>query len=374
MRPTVLASAVLALALMGDSLLYAVLPLHAAEFGLSLGWVGVLLAANRIVRLFAFRLIARVARLSGLRRLTIVAAVLGSSSTLAFGLIDGIGGLLTARLAWGVAYGSLALTTLAYATSSPAGSGSRIGASFSIREIGPLLSLAAGAFLIGHLEARTLVTAVGAVSLLAIPVAIGLPKLEHSAPPSGAAVGRWPRSPYDLLSATLGLIVDGIFVMTIGFAFARDVPVTNAAGLVAMILVARRITLVLISPVGGWLADRFGARHVLVTGCALTVSGTLLIALGATLAGCFIFVVGSAISFTVLPLAATAGEENDRIEILARLNVARDAGAALGPICAVALYQLVGTGTLYAGAAGVLAMAAVGPQAKWSAMRQARSA
>ncbi|HEY8171881.1 MAG TPA: hypothetical protein VIH21_02240 [Dehalococcoidia bacterium] len=39
-RPTVLASIVLALALLGDSLLYAVLPLHAATFGISLAWVG----------------------------------------------------------------------------------------------------------------------------------------------------------------------------------------------------------------------------------------------------------------------------------------------------------------------------------------------
>ncbi|HEX2059491.1 MAG TPA: MFS transporter, partial [Thermoanaerobaculia bacterium] len=72
-RPTVLASIVLALALLGDSLLYAVLPLHAATFGISLAWVGVLLSANRIVRLFAYPLLPRLAA-TGLRRFTIAAA------------------------------------------------------------------------------------------------------------------------------------------------------------------------------------------------------------------------------------------------------------------------------------------------------------
>src|SRR5215203_4723180 len=60
-RPTVLASVVLALALLGDSLLYAVLPLHAATFGISLAWVGVLLSANRVIRLFVYPFLPRIA-------------------------------------------------------------------------------------------------------------------------------------------------------------------------------------------------------------------------------------------------------------------------------------------------------------------------
>ena len=40
-----------ALCLIGDSMLYIVLPVHAADLGLSLWEVGVILAVNRIVRL-----------------------------------------------------------------------------------------------------------------------------------------------------------------------------------------------------------------------------------------------------------------------------------------------------------------------------------
>ena len=76
-RPTVLVSLVLALALPADSLLYAMLPLHAAEFGLSLATAGVLLSANRIVRLAAYPMLARGAA-SGLRRFTIAMAALAA--------------------------------------------------------------------------------------------------------------------------------------------------------------------------------------------------------------------------------------------------------------------------------------------------------
>src|SRR5688500_5301697 len=126
-RPTVQASAVLALALLGDSLLYAVLPLHAAAFGVSLAWVGVLLSVNRIARLFVYPLLARAAGAAGLRRFTIAAAALGAVSTLAFALGTGRWPLFVARAAWGIAFGSLSLATLAYATRSTDGAGARVG-------------------------------------------------------------------------------------------------------------------------------------------------------------------------------------------------------------------------------------------------------
>ena len=55
----------LALALLGDALLYVVLPIHAAAFGVTLAWVGVLLSANRFVRIFGYGAIAVLARAIG---------------------------------------------------------------------------------------------------------------------------------------------------------------------------------------------------------------------------------------------------------------------------------------------------------------------
>src|SRR5687768_15205932 len=143
-RPTVLASIVLALALLGDSLLYAVLPLHAATFGVSLAWVGVLLSANRVVRLFAYPYLPRLAT-TGLRRFTIAAAVLGGVTTVTFAVASGAWLLLASRVAWGVVFGALSLSTLAYATERNEVAGKHVGLSLALREVGPLLSLTFGA-------------------------------------------------------------------------------------------------------------------------------------------------------------------------------------------------------------------------------------
>ena len=51
---TILSATVLALALTGDALLYVVLPAHAADFGVDLALVGILLSANRIIRIFGY--------------------------------------------------------------------------------------------------------------------------------------------------------------------------------------------------------------------------------------------------------------------------------------------------------------------------------
>ena len=53
-RAIIGSSSVMSLALLGDALLYAVLPAYAADFGLTLPWVGVMLSANRFVRVFAY--------------------------------------------------------------------------------------------------------------------------------------------------------------------------------------------------------------------------------------------------------------------------------------------------------------------------------
>ena len=57
--PVIASSGVLSLTLLGDALLYAVLPVHAESFGVSLVWVGILLSANRFVRVFAYAMPSR---------------------------------------------------------------------------------------------------------------------------------------------------------------------------------------------------------------------------------------------------------------------------------------------------------------------------
>lgn len=348
-RPIVLASLVLALALLGDSLLYAVLPLHAAAFGISLAWVGVLLSANRIVRLFVYPFLPRLAA-AGLRRFTIAAASVGALSTLAFAFASGAWVLLASRLAWGVAFGSLSLSVLAYATSSVEGAGTRVGLSYSLRELGPVLSLTAGTAIAAAWGARPALAILGMLSLAGIYVATHLPDAKPAAERTPSL-----RSPVrdEWLSATAGFVTDGIFPATIALLLSASTGVRGAVIAAGLLLVVKRAAVILLAPVSGFAADRFGARTVTLTGVAIAAAGAIVIASDAVLAGAIVLSCGAAVTTTSIPLAAGA-EGRERVGALARLAMARDAGAAAGPLVAIPLFEVVGGSVLYLGAAAML--------------------
>ena len=74
-------STLMSLALLGDALIYAILPVYAENFGLTIPMVGILLAANRIVRIFIYTLISKLVTSFGARVLCIIAAVMATLST-----------------------------------------------------------------------------------------------------------------------------------------------------------------------------------------------------------------------------------------------------------------------------------------------------
>ena len=59
---------------------YAVLPVYADEFGLTLPWVDNLLSAIRFVRVFAYSVIARMTAAIGVHRICVAVAVLAKVS------------------------------------------------------------------------------------------------------------------------------------------------------------------------------------------------------------------------------------------------------------------------------------------------------
>lgn len=92
------------LSLAGDLTLYTVLPADAAQRSVSLGMVGLLLSANRLVRLGSNPLVGLL--LSGARRRGFVLSGfgLGAISTLLYVLADGGALFLIGRLLWGISW------------------------------------------------------------------------------------------------------------------------------------------------------------------------------------------------------------------------------------------------------------------------------
>ena len=92
------------LSLMGDASLYAVLPTHVTEAGVPLATVGILLSANRFIRL-VLNVPAGMAYDRWLRRPLFVAALfIGAASTAIYAFTQGFWPLLFGRLLWGLAW------------------------------------------------------------------------------------------------------------------------------------------------------------------------------------------------------------------------------------------------------------------------------
>src|SRR5437763_13993840 len=85
----------------GDTLLYLLLPLHHEVFGVSLAEAGLLLAANRLVRICGYGWVARFYAERGPRAACLLAALGAALSTLGYASLSGVWALLVARLLWG---------------------------------------------------------------------------------------------------------------------------------------------------------------------------------------------------------------------------------------------------------------------------------
>ena len=96
------AAIALALVLPADTVLYLLLPMHAAQFGLSLAEAGLLLAANRLVRIAGYGWVARFYARRGDRPVCTLAVAAAALCALGYALLSGFWALLPLRLLWGL--------------------------------------------------------------------------------------------------------------------------------------------------------------------------------------------------------------------------------------------------------------------------------
>jgi hypothetical protein len=82
-----ISSWVLSVSLLGDALLYVILPVNAEKFGVSMVAVGFLLAINRIIRTFTYNLIVAFGEFVGIKKLSIIGAFVAALSSLAYGFL-----------------------------------------------------------------------------------------------------------------------------------------------------------------------------------------------------------------------------------------------------------------------------------------------
>ena len=176
--------------LLGDSMLYAVMPSRPDDWGLSIGLVGILLSANRLIRLLTNTLAGRLFVWFGPRPPFAAAIVLAMVTTATYGWATSFLVLLLARMVWGMCWSVLRLgawwTVLDRATD--ANLGFLMGIYASVVRSGSLVGVLAGGLLtdaIGHewtLTIFAVVTGLGGLAWLVTSRSTGAYRTAGAAP------------------------------------------------------------------------------------------------------------------------------------------------------------------------------------------------
>lgn len=103
---------------------------------------------------------------------------------------------------------------------------------------------------------------------------------------------------------------------------------------------------------GAPLRPRSGVGVVTTAGLAIAAAGATATGFDQTITGAVLLSCGAAVTTTTIPAAAAAEHREERVGAIALAGMTRDAGAALGPLVALALFDA-------AGAAGAYGMAAL---------------
>lgn len=405
-RPIVAAAAASSLALMGDSLLYAVLAAEAPDLGIPLVSVGMLLSVNRFVRFATNPWAASVFHRYGREWPFFAAMVAAALTTFAYGLPGGLWTLLPARVVWGACWSFLNLG-MYLAVLEHAGADERtrwMGMLKAISRLGTIAAVTIGAYLTDAVGFRPVTVALGFMALAGAGVAFWDAKRsapprgfrrtqqDRAAPgtPAGPDQGQTPRHGRSgawllyLIGFVYGFIISGIVVGTIsllvvqryGAAVAFSGLTLGAATFSGLLLGARWVIEIVVGPLGGSVGDRLGPERVLLS--AVGVLSVALAALpfvhnaaGLMLLSLAVFVSGVTFSVCLDALVGRLAMEQGAVNrVMSRYVTALDMGSAVGPLVGYLIGLGVGLEGVYV-AASLLCAAAAAAFARSAVFRKA---
>jgi MFS family permease len=345
-RRFVLISVIVALSLLGDALLYALLPSRPEAFGLRVWQIGILLGANRLVRLLTNELAGRLVRRSRGHKHLYWAVAAGGLITAAYALPIGFWGLLAARLAWGACWSLFRVE--GYLASLELSTGRTRGRVFAAYQAITRIGQGGGALLGG-----LLVDTIGIVPTFSVFAAatwcglVLLPGLPEKKPlPLAPSSGL---QPFTLWACAFALTMTEQMVTNLTGRLVADrvgpvLPLSlGVARLTGLLLGFRSFGSLLLSPLTGLLGDRFGRRHllaILIAVQASSIAGIAFLGAWPPLAGFLIlqFAAGIGAHLLIYTLAGDLAPPAGGALHMSRFSTFLDLGTAVGPIAGFGLY------------------------------------
>jgi MFS family permease len=373
------------LSLVGDSSLYAVLPTHTQAAGVPVITVGVLLSANRFIRLFLNGPMGIAYDRFSHRALFISALFIGALSTAIYGLTRGFWPLFLGRLLWGLAWSGIWVggNTIVLDISNHESRGRYMG----IYQFSFFLGAASGAILGGSLTDRLgfhQAFTIGAVLTLlgAIVALIFLPEthqLKREPPQTGTnsrdnhhTMSKTDKVDFASAAAVYGanrLLIPGILTPTLGIFLlqqageqiqiaGRSFGVATLTGLALglLTLIAMGATLI-----AGWISDHIRDRWRSAAGGLLPgILGFVCLSLGlpsTIILGIPLVAMTSGSNQALSTvLIGDFGDRRRQSRQLGLLFTVGDLMSAIGPPLAYAFINLIEVSTLYLLSAGIFAI------------------
>jgi MFS family permease len=244
-------------------------------------------------------------------------------------------------------------------TAEISGAARRSGWSRSIIATGPTIGLLAGAVVAELYGPRVVFLILAAIAVPAIAFAWRLPNTPEPLLASGPRFAK--PGAISIWSFCMGFALDGLFIF--GLALLAKASVPHGAVIAAGSAMALRYLFeIVLSPIGGRVSEKIGARLLLVWLSLAASVAFVLLGIG----GPLLWVGAIAIiTFRALlqplpgPVVAELFPGPARVPALARQATWRDIGAGAGPLAAGLLFPVLPALAIYCGAAGLLAAASI---------------
>ncbi|WP_342494558.1 MFS transporter [Bacillus sp. FSL M7-0307] len=368
-KQVVFISLITAFALIGDSMLYIVLPIYWREIGLSSIWeVGLLLSINRFIRIPLAPVVWWLYRYVPMKTGVLIAILLASVTTMLYG-VSGFWLLLICRCAWGLAWTLLRMSGMRLIAEMDEGAqGHLTGLYNGLYRLGSLFGMLFGGIFASLIGFQSMTLVFGLLTLLGCIFYVSLDEIEKGKKTQvyqGMKEKWFSRGVVKVLltGMMVALIIQGLFASTLSHVIEAKTGqhgfvlfgyVIGAAALSGGLQAIRWGWEPFVAPRTGRWFDGIVLKERMLCWMFLSFGGLSFLGIMLKVSGWFLLMLllmqlmaTIVTTFTDTLAFQKASAQTDKNRFLASYSFVQDMGAALGPLCGYTLIQFFGTNSVF---------------------------